>query len=870
MNETVLKIAMAAFMHDIGKFANRDVLGVTEDFINNNIDLYQPNYQGRYSHRHALYTAAFIERLQKILPAPLNSPVWGDGDAFINLAGCHHKPETPMQWTVAVADRLSAGWDRDESRGREQEYSQKDYRRTRLYPLFEQLRTTVASESATEQSFGYCYPLEPISPSSIFPTPIERGIPSSTESAMAEYERIFKGFCGALDRLLHKDENVQLWFEHFDSLMMTWTSAIPAARWGNVVPDVSLYDHSRSTAALATALYLYHVETATLTVENIKSPEPPKFLIVTGDFYGIQKFLFACSGDTRKHRSKLLRGRSLQVSLFSELVADMVCREVGVPFSSVVLNAAGKFTAILPNTPRVVKLVSEIEEQANDWLLNMSLGENALGLSVREASPADFIEGSFSVLWDRLQSDAEKKKYSRIDANRYCGPVTTYLDAFNNDLSHPLCPLCGKRPSATEAEDSSYLGDTGSACKICRDHVFMGTSLPKKSRIAILGAKELPIKRESCLLEPIFHRYQVAFFQEEALDDLAKNGRLLRYWQVSTDAEADLSPGLTVKLIGGYVPQLNESDRSDDRIALVEEREGTDHHLPDRIRAGEPKTFGHIAAKSLNVHAHGDRMTGLEALGILKADVDNLGLLLSCGLSEERYTISRLATLSRQFHLYFSLYIPHLLRTDPLFRDVYTVFAGGDDLFLIGPWNRILGLARVLHGSFANYVCNNGGITFSAGISVEKPHRPVDKMAEQAESALAESKSLGRALLSVFGVTSTWEEVERLSGIKEAMWQWLADGWINKAMLYRLNHLIRMAMTEEQVVRCDEIDLRDMDCTKWRSLLAYSVERNAAKNLKGDDRTKAVKQISAATAEWLTEFRGKLRIPLWEVLYDIR
>jgi CRISPR-associated protein Csm1 len=61
-----------------------------------------------------------------------------------------------------------------------------------------------------------------------------------------------------------------------------------------------------------------------------------------------------------------------------------------------------------------------------------------------------------------------------------------------------------------------------------------------------------------------------------------------------------------------------------------------------------------------------------------------------------------------------------------------------------------------------------------------------------------------------------------------------------------------------------------MDCTKWRSLLAYSVERNAAKNLKGDDRTKAVKRISAATADWLTELRGKLRIPLWEVLYDIR
>lgn len=36
-------------------------------------------------------------------------------------------------------------------------------------------------------------------------------------------------------------------------------------------------------------------------------------------------------------------------------------------------------------------------------------------------------------------------------------------------------------------------------------------------------------------------------------------------------------------------------------------------------------------------------------------------------------------------NFFFVVYLPHLLKTHPDFRDVYTVFAGGDDLFLIGP-----------------------------------------------------------------------------------------------------------------------------------------------------------------------------------------
>ena len=140
MDETVLKIAIAAFMHDIGKLAGEGALFVSDQFLKDNADLYQPFYEGRYSHKHAVYTAAFIDHIEKLLPREFNQARWGMEDTFINLAAGHHKPQTPMQWIIAMADRISSGWDRAKF---DEEYNRAitppDYKKTRLLLIFELL-----------------------------------------------------------------------------------------------------------------------------------------------------------------------------------------------------------------------------------------------------------------------------------------------------------------------------------------------------------------------------------------------------------------------------------------------------------------------------------------------------------------------------------------------------------------------------------------------------------------------------------------------------------------------------------------------------------------------------------------------------------
>jgi len=875
MDETVLKIAIAGFMHDIGKFAEKDVWNIPDQFLLDNADLYQPHYKENYTHRHAVYTAAFIDHFEKLLPKKLNKANWGLEDSFINLAAGHHKPETPMQWIIAMADRISSGWDREEF---DKEYNRavawQDYRKTRLLPVFENLMCDF-NKSA---DYFYRYPLKEISPENIFPVLKEKTHPRDNQEAVREYKRLFEEFVYALERLFHKEENLELWFEHFDSLMMIFTSAIPAARAGNVIPDVSLFDHSKITAALAVAIYLYHLQTDTMSVDAIKDYDLKKFLLVSGDFYGIQSFIFSDSGEAGKNRAKILRGRSFAVSLFSELAADMFCREIGIPSSSLLLNAAGKFTIIAPNTKAAKNAVADVESRVNDWLMKISYGENAIGMTFVEASPEDFVKDRFVDLWDRLNKEMEQKKFQKIDMDKFGGTVEGYLDGFHNDLTHSLCPFCGKRPSSTEVENSKYTGEAISACSICRDHIFLGTNLVNiarrdkasekdEKRIAIT-THDADIKGEK-LLEPVFGEYQV-FFPDGKLNEMARSGRLLKYWDISINREGTVSKSVTAKFINGYVPAYRKEDFSDDRILESKKSEKKREDLIDQMKKDVVKIFEHISSKALNPKENGGGYCGIEALGILKADVDQLGLLMSCGLKPEQFTISRLATMSRQLNFYFAVYLPHLLKTDERFMDIYTVFAGGDDLFLIGPWNRIIKLVGFLRESFADYVCHNKEIHFSAGISLHKPHTPLDKLSGAAEAAIEKSKNKGRNRITLFSETVDWNEFARLMKIKDTLQLWRNKEQITNSMIYRLNDFIRMSESEKQLLEGGgDICLEDMECLKWHALFSYTAERNVGKGLKGKEKDEMVRQFSKAAA-WLGEYGSKLKIALWDVIYNYR
>lgn len=869
MNQTTLKIAAAALMHDIGKFADNSTMGVTEKYLNDNAGQYLPFHDGRHTHRHAVFTAAFIEQYADSLPAVFNSGDWGEGDSFINLAAGHHNPETPMQWIVAMADRVSSGWDRDEF---DSQYGKKSnwkgYRKTRLLPLFEQLRISKPVEYESIDSFQYCYPLEPMNPQSIFPGLREKTVPKGAQEAIEAYQKIFDAFSAGLRKLARRDE-ITLWLEAFESLMMVYTSPIPAARAGNVIPDVSLYDHSKATSSLAAAIYLYHRENGNLETEAVRDYSDKKFLIVNGDFQGIQNFIFSRFSESARYRSKILRGRSFAVSLITELASDMLCRSLGLPVTSVILNAAGRFTLISPNTSNARESIEKVQREINNWLFKISFGETVINFSSVEATCNDFVQNRFSALWDRINQTTALKKFESDILPLYGGAVDGYLDSFINEPDHPpLCPICGKRPSVKAAQGTQYVKDLPSVCNLCRDHIFLGTNLVKKTRILVVAQDDATGHHEKNLFEPIFGKYGV-LFNDHGQGEETEYWQVLRTWDLGSNRSNLESLEVAVRFFNGFVPKYSEDDDRDECILEGRKREEKKLEDVDNIQEGEPKTLNHIACMALNP-SNGEGFKGVPALGVLKADVDRLGLLMSCGLKEGRLTLSRLATLSRQLDFFFTIYLPQLLESQAPFKNIYTVFAGGDDLFLIGPWNRIMDLSLVINKKFRSYVCNNPEVSLSAGVSLHKPHTPIDNMARSSEAALEQSKNGGRDRFTVFGETITWNTAKELSKIRETLEIWLENGWITRGVFYGLNEFIGMAAREQRIRGMEEIPIRHMDCTKWRSLLVYSIERNVARRIKGKEREEAVFQVIQNLTKWLEKYGGNFRYPVWSLMYDRR
>ena len=840
MDETTLKISIASFIHDIGKFAGRDMLGVTAVEFDRKASDFLPVYNGRYSHHHALYTAEFIDRFKDLLPEEFDRP-WGNGDGLVKLAASHHNPASPMEWILAEADRLSSGMDREEFDAYENEaIAVSDYEKTRLLPVLECLDVDGDADISNRGNYRYAFPLVALTPQTLFPLPKQEVIPTDKASAKREYQALFEAFTKDLAALCHKD-CVALWFEHFESLTMRYLSHMPAARVGNVIADVSLFDHMKTTAALATALFLYHRDTDTLVVPDIKNSRPEKFLVVSGAFHGIQKFIFSGYGDTRKYRSKLIRGRSFYVSVLTELVSTRLCQKIGLPSVCVVLTAGGKFTLIAPNTPVANEAVREVQEEIDAWFYQRTYGEACISLSTVCTSPAAFKSGNFPELQDRINRKMVARKLSRIDMDRFGGVVRDYFDG----PEAKLCAFCGKRP----VNSAVRLPDGQSACRLCADHIHIGEHLVKKGTLAVLDVTAGGYAK--AMKEPIFGAFQL-LFPEDSMNAQARQGHLLKYWHLEFGDDGETVGGGTLRFYNGYVPTYEDGDTSLEEESIV----------------GAPKTLNDIAAMAKN--ENNGRTTGVEALGILKADADNLGLLMACGLPRKLYSISRLATMSRQVNDFFAVYLPWFFQTDDRFKNVYTVFAGGDDLLLIGPWNAIVTLAPVIARQFNTYACKNPNIHLSTGISIHKAHTPVNVMAEAAEEMIERSKNAGRNRLTLFGETVTWEEAEKLDLIRRTLGKWLNLGYLSGSMFYRLNTFIDMANREAGLVQKRSIHIRDMDCTRWRSLLAYAVERNVGKSMSGEEKKRIINEVRESLAQWLSTWQGKLRIPLWDIQYNRR
>lgn len=630
MEEDKLALTFGSLLHDIGKVVYRGI-----------------SVRGT----HSKLGAKFIEEL-----AAQNSDFGGEcGRKIVEQIRYHHDEEirsasclddSSLAFITYFADNISAGMDRKSGGDEQAAYFD---RNAKLRKIFNIINGRHGDATIEHEDYNTIR------------------------------ERIHKGLIEM--ELRQSDLNSLL------NLLEVTTDKIPSSTNRSELIDVSLFDHAKTTAAIAACIYEYlsdhgisnYREALFDRQKSSRFYERPMFLLCSWGMSGIQSFIYNISGSGAL---KQLRARSLYLELMLEHVSDELLERLELSRANLLYNGGGHAHLLLPNTRQTKVIFEEFRDELQKWFIKHYGIDLYLATSLVECSANDLANKGedkqrYSKLYQKLSEGLSAAKASRYDAHtikelnfgsaRECDHSRECEECHRSDADineNNLCPLCAS------------LGKI-SASLIDKD-VFVVVETPKDE-----GAVS---SRRIGLALP-FDKQLVMYSRGEYLATRPAFARI--YTKNSWDMGVKLSTHLWM---GDYT-----------------------------VDTGEAGISAYASRGSTLEEDH-----GIKRLGVLRADVDNLGTVFASGIPVEKASISRTSTLSRALSYFFKYRIKGILKDGHYQAQI--IYSGGDDLFLIGNWNDIIHAARDIRREFLAFT-ENDSITISAGIGMFGEKYPIASMA---------------------------------------------------------------------------------------------------------------------------------------------
>lgn len=767
-------LILGALLHDIGKFefrANRNFIPHT-------------NYGGYFVGEH-LKRFRCLDDIHEDIRRTVE---W------------HHYAELADP-SLQAADHASAGSERTPDTSTQ----------TRR-PLFSVLSKVDIGKGKCPDGMFY-YPPGAVNANTPFPSSC------SDETKLDENEMVqlhadaWKAFLADVQKL--PDISKKALIETFQTLMEKHTSRVASAGY-KTVPDISLYDHSRSVAAFASC--------QGGAGHNAEKP----FLAIQGDVSGIQQFIYKLAAPDEggtKRTAKRLRGRSFYVWLLTETVATLYLQRLQLYRTNLIFSSGGHFLLLAPNTENNRQVCTELEKEVNKWLYKSLKGDLGM-VTTTEAFDSGEVK-DFSELISRMGRKVALEKRRKF---------RSVLDAqfFEPKKSEPgkkdSCPVC----------QADFQKRTESICPMCSSHVELGQQ--------IVSAKWLV-------------RLEGQAPAGKWLDDFAEFGT---YWALS-EGEDELY-GLLNKLDPAAVShvvvyRLNDANFLGNKLVKLVEDKGLSTTFGYRFLGNYapqdsegPKDFEELAKMDSEKYP---------LLGIVRMDVDSLGLVFQIGLGD-RKSLSRLSTLSREMDLFFQGYINKLARE----HGMYVTYSGGDDLFMVGSWVNALSFAQAVRKDFKQFCCDNPNLSISGGIYLCKEHFPINRAAELCATAEEEAKQHdGKNAVHAFGLTVDWQRFEKLMNFGKEMYALCEDKELPRSLVH---HLIAL----DQRCRAGDGKIDNAKFIQGQMRLKYLVARQGATQKKIDENASEAKPDARirmlAKLVMDNQLMKDIRIPASYVLYKTR
>jgi len=703
-----------------------------------------------------------------------------DAATVASLARAHHRPSSVEEVIVQQADCLSAGQDRPGSDG-DTPVPAGGLRSTPLLSVFESL----AEGGRGRRSFAH--PMAPLGEdlAATFPVPQEE----SGQKLTPSYAELLAGFIKVTESLQAETPDVLV--AAMTTALYRFTWCLPASTID--LPDVSLYDHLKSTAALAACLHSACMERKCLTETAARDRSAPYFLVVAGYLSGIQDYLFDIAEVGVGGTAKRLRARSFYLGLIAEIAAMRLLRAFSVTPVNMLMCSGGRFTLLLPNLNDASERIARVRASLDRWLHDTLHGQVHINVAHVVASGSEFMAGNFGRLLDRLEMRMQQAKRRPLAA--VLQPAEQWSDTafmpgrLPGNATYRPCQYCGKLPASHEDERARR------TCTLCDQDVRLGRRLTT-ARLAVIFDDER--RGEFKAVENSFGVLESGYPPGDASWALAIN-------DFDAPFQARQAP-VWHRFFANTIPRPGPEGCS--------QCQGRDNCvIPDdeRPAPGGAKTFACLSRLA----------TGRNALAWLKGDVDNLGRTFAFGFPEPMRSVSRIATLSRMLDLFFGGWMNHLLETE--FPNTYTVFSGGDDFLLVGPWSQMVELADELRRAFERFTC--GRLTFSSGYALAGSGTPVASAAPMVERCLERAKeerafgaAEGRDQIHVFGTTLKWQRFPAAVAEADKLAHWLSAGVVTVSAARRLLTYAEMWARFRRTGETANL--------RFIPLLAYDITRN--------------------------------------------
>jgi CRISPR-associated protein Csm1 len=499
------------------------------------------------------------------------------------------------------------------------------------------------------------------------------------------------------------------------------------------------------------------------------APAKGQLMIILGDISGIQNYLFDVA-EEGGGQAQRLRARSFFVQLLAETAAVRVLRAVGWPLSPthLLLSGAGKFLLRGSSSPEAAGLLSREQQTINEWLVRVTRGELRLTLAWDDSAGPD---AAAYVAAQRTLQRAKARPWGPIQGDTWEAARLVLAP-----LGTP-CSLCRHAP-AEEDETDRDTGEKRRVCRTCAANRDLGQRLPRARWLLIRDT------------------VQSAEFEMLGLG-------------VTVSNEARASVGADVLAVANLRdPETRPPECPPDKF------------LPRRLMAhvpvneeGSPVWFTELAQR-----AQGDRL-----LAVLKADADSLGvrfekLLQSSGLEA-------VAGFSDELDTFFAGRLRDEIVNDRSgrWRSIYTIFAGGDDLVMVGPWDVMLDFAGRLHELFYE-TFGSQGLTISAGLALIKPKRPikaavaeVERLLEQAKTEKAPGASEQKDQFAAFGQLWKWGDHAAIIRQARQLTAWVSSGKMERGWLHTLLELAesRDPLASSRLAYHVARNYRDKEVRSW-------------------------------------------------------